>query len=62
MLSISRSQQLQFFFFMAKVKCEKKQCYTEVLWCCRDVLAYKSCSPDVRKCLSLEQIRVKLYR
>lgn len=44
---------------MVKVKFVKKQHDTEVLWCRRDVVAYKSCSPDLRKLLSLEQIRVE---
>ena len=38
----SKSQELQFF-------CVTKLQYNEILCCCRDALAYKSCPPVVRK-------------
>ncbi len=39
-------QLIPFIFFSSS--CEKQHC-NELLWCCRDALAFKSCSPDVRK-------------
>ncbi len=44
--AISKPQDAEIIFF-SKI-CEEQH-HNEVLWFCRDVLAYKSCNPDVRK-------------
>ena len=36
-------------FFLIKVKCVTKQHFNEVLLYCRDTMAQKSCSPDLRR-------------